>query len=74
MCAVFYSKPDQAHMFFLTYANVHLYHIVFSPFYGMTLLTKVGLLAHIPSILSHALPQEALRLGVAGTLHLPADF
>lgn len=39
-----------------------------------TVLTKVGLLAHILSILSHALSQEALRLGIAWTLHLPTDF
>lgn len=37
-------------------------------------LTKVGFLAHISSILCHALPQEALRLRVARTVPLPAHF
>lgn len=39
-----------------------------------SVLTKAGVLAHVLSILGHTLPQEALRLGVARTLHLPPDF
>lgn len=46
----------------------HLSSIVY------TVLTKVGLLAHVTSILSHALSQEALRLGIARAVHLATDF
>lgn len=40
----------------------------------ITILTKVGILAHIPSIFIHTFPQETLRLGVAWTPHLSTDF
>ncbi len=54
---------------------VHTVSLPVSPLLtAYTILTKVGVLAHITSILGHALSQEALRLGVARTLHLPADF
>ena len=42
--------------------------------YTVLLPTKVSVIAHLPSKLDHALPQQALRLWVAGAVHLPADL
>lgn len=39
-----------------------------------TVLTKVGVLAYIASIFSHAFPKETFRLGVAWTIHLSTYF
>lgn len=37
-------------------------------------LTEVGILAQLLAVADHALPQQPLRLRVAGALHLPADL